>query len=188
MKKGIPHGTCIIMIREGKKIYLGSDMNVCRGATVVNTSFPKIMDVGPLTIAVCGTVRLLQLCQFGLDPTSYIGLDEDKVLPQLSEDLFELWSARKNTDEDNIYGSVLVINNRKPYEISVPDLSYIPIDTKYYAMGSGEDVALGSLYETNQFDMEPEERIKSAITAANHFDHRIGKKVYMKVIDGGKRK
>ena len=57
-------------------------------------------------------------------------------------------------------GKLYVIDN---------DMQVAELATPFAACGCGEDLVLGSLYTTEQFEIKPEERINIALSAAESF-------------------
>jgi ATP-dependent protease HslVU (ClpYQ) peptidase subunit len=160
--------TCIVGIVNNGKIWMGSDS--CISDSVLSETVPidKVMIKKNVMIGVAGNFRLFDLIDqhyYGIKKSiksNYIRgdfieniisiLEVNKMLGKNENDIMEL-------SENNL----LIGFDKKLYYIE-KSLAVFNCPSWGYAIGSGSDVAKGSLLSTQ--DKKPKDRIMSALYAS----------------------
>jgi hypothetical protein len=162
--------TCIVGIAEKGKIYLGGDAITVSGHYDKTISrAPKVFIRGPMVFGACHSIRMRNLLQYRLDIPIYRG---DDLMTYLVNDFIDavrdcfkrggLAQEEKGREEGGKFllgfqGQLFCVELE--YDILVPS-------TPYYAIGCGDNIAFGSLYSTEQLNMDPMRRLELALHAA----------------------
>lgn len=160
--------TCIVGIADGGIVYLGGDS---ASSTPDGESFlptrPKVFLIGEIAIGVAGSGRVNQLLRYKLpipaliaDPERYVAVDfVDTLKALLKED------GRK--DDELMEDSFLLIGLRGRLFLIDSTFQVSEMRCGYEAIGSGAQIALGSLYATNDdVTFGPRARLRMALNAA----------------------
>lgn len=162
--------TCIVAISENKKVYIGGDSASVAGNMTNITCLKKVFRVGEFLIGYTHSFRIGQLLQYQLQPPEHKEVISD--LAYLSVDFVN--TLRELFRE---HGVLEVVNNIESgsnflvgYRGNLYNISYDfqvnqPLEG-YDSVGSGMNVALGSLFSTTTG--KPKKRIKKALKAASH--------------------
>lgn len=167
----------VVAIKEGNKIYVGSDSQVTRGGTRATLKNPnnykiwKVKGVDNCLMAHVGNVRDANVIRLmdGLVTNYNVYMnhvDYEFVVKKVVPDIYsELKNAGYLKDEqyfDHMDSRFLFIYKDQLYMIN-SDGCVLEVDD-YVAIGSGEDQAIGSLLSTEK--ESPEIRIIKAIKAS----------------------
>lgn len=177
----------VIAIKDGDRIVFGADKQATSGdnRTHLATKIWTVRDCPSIIMGGVGSVRATQIMQYSsiinknfLEPT---GLTTEFIVNQVCPRIVEVLrtsgiNVNANKDvpsEICISSAFLIAENDKAWLIH-HDLSVIEID-KYYAIGSGSQIANGALFVTP--NQNPFTRITDAIDAAAEntlfVDHKI---------------
>lgn len=167
--------TCIVALKEKDKIFLGCDGLTAEGQFVYNPSESKIQKLADnMYIGVSGRSLTANIIQANKDKL----ISEEKLFDNDFSFLFN--SFRKKLLEillsDNIHkqieknndsfgSNILIVYNKNIYTMS-NDSTIQLIDT-YYAEGSGQSYAMGSLFTTKNIDIGSREKVSLALLAAH---------------------
>lgn len=156
--------TILVGISNDSNVYIGADRAASDGDVIVTMSRPKVHVKGKWIFAYSGSVGTGQLLEFVDFPTIDKKTDVYKVLrTDVVKQLKTLIADHGSDDNDN--GAEFLIGaNGKLFEFSSSDWGVVEVTET--CAGSGNQIALGSLYTTYTLDMTPEERISLALEAA----------------------
>lgn len=181
--------TCIVGIRQGKTVWLGSDSMGSTGRTGVPYSHPKVFhsqDSKDIVIGYTSSFRMGQLLMYATNlfdelSLSKSGIDHRYLVTKFIPNLQNLFSAGgyeevKNGVKDG--GFFLLGCKDSLYKVQ-GDYSIVESIYDYDATGSGEFFALGSLASTEKLDLSPVERIHMALQAASKFEIHVGPPYYI---------
>lgn len=160
--------TCIAVVRDRatNKIWMAGERAVSDDNTVNVCSSPKIWKKEGYMFGYAGAMdgdRLRHL----FVPPQYEGrgsIDKfmySKFLKGL-RNFYEGWWVDTSSSSD--FGMIICIRG-KIYEHSAGDMSLTQYEQDYLAMGSGADLAMGSLY-TTQKQKDGRKRVMQAVNAA----------------------
>ena len=156
--------TVLVGITNGKNVYMGADRAASDESTVITMYRPKVHVTNKWIFAYAGSVGTGQLLEFVSFPAidkradvyKTIKLDIVKQLKQLIADHGE--------NDDDTGAEFLIGANGRLFEFSSSDWGIVEVTET--AGGSGNQIALGSLYTTYTLDMDIEDRIRMALEAA----------------------
>lgn len=170
--------TCIVALRSGGKVFMGCDSAGVGGLSLQIRVDPKIYRVGPVLIGFTSSFRMGQLLGYSLkvpdhDPRmaleKYMATDfVNAVRTCLKEGGF----ARKKEEEES-GGIFLVAIEGRLFEIE-SDYQVGERVEPFAACGCGVDLALGSLFTTDE-SIEPKRRLELALLAAEAFSAGVRK-------------
>lgn len=171
--------TCIVGIIDKKsgKVHLGGD-SAAGGAdfSIIERKEPKVFKNGDFVIGFCDSFRMGQILRYkfipprqrkNIDDNEYMATDFiDGVKKCFSENGFGSFIPK----EENKGGEFLVGYNGTLYVIE-EDFQVGVQTTNYYAIGIGQDLALGAFYATES--QNPTERMEIALKAASRFNSGV---------------
>jgi len=161
------------------KIYLGADSrtSIHNGMTVDGMITKIFKYSNEICVGVAGDVRTINI----LNNTDTSVDDIYELSNVFAQILIGGDYSLYRTDKKCVQmrSKLLITINNMLYIMS-NSFSYVPIDT-YTAIGSGSELALGSLHTTEYLnknlmpkEISPRERIRLAIAAAEKFDSSVG--------------
>ena len=167
--------TCIVGITTDNGLYLGADSATTAGYQVQALASHKVFRLGEFLFGVCGYVRLLQILRHRLQlpplwPNQSLdnymnGPFVDAVRQACQESGFtQYWGGQEVAG-----GAFLVGRGRRLFSVG-PDFAVMEIRGTYNAIGSGSDLALGSLHSSEEWTDDPKERIYAALRAAARYN------------------
>ena len=174
--------TCIVALSAGNKVYLGGDAAASdeKSGLVLQVTDPKVFKVGQFGIGFVDSFRMGQILQYNWTPpiykptAGYKNLDKfmrTKFVESIKESFQEHGYGRfGNNTEDGDEGGIFVIAVQNTGRIFTMDVDYhiSELSTNYFAEGSGQQVALGSLASTSSIKT-PRKRVRMALEAASKF-------------------
>jgi len=155
--------TCIVGIAKDGIVYIGGERAASDGNIVLSLNRPKVKQCGDYLIGFAGSLGIGELAHYiDLPP---IGKNIEKTLrtsfvKSLKNAVEEYGNA--SCLEDNATDWLIGANGRL-FEISSQDWGVCEFDES--AIGSGNGIALGSLYTTKNW-ADQERRIRVALSAA----------------------
>lgn len=174
--------TCIVALAVGNKVYLGGDSAASddKSGLILQTVDPKVFKVGQYGIGFVESFRMGQILQYNWTPPIYKptkgfkNLDKfmrTKFVESVKEAYQEHGYGRfgQNTEEGD-EGGIIIIAVQNTGRIFIMDVDYhvSEVDVEYLAEGSGQQIALGSLYSTSTIKT-PRKRVRMALEAAQKF-------------------
>ena len=168
--------TCIVGITWKKKVYIGGDSCGSGGGSYGLFGQTKVFKVETeeveLLIGGCGSYRMIDLLTYELKEHIIRSHPEDTDDKFIRTGFVEAVRACLKEGglahiEDNVEegGNFLIGYHGRLYEMQ-PDYSVLNCPEWGYAVGSGEDVARGSLWTTQKQKNDPEGRIITSLEAA----------------------
>jgi len=163
--------TCIVVVRDtlNSKLWMAGDRGVGDDNNISTSLTPKIWKKEGFLFGYAGSMDGDRIRHLFLPP-EYEGrgsIDKfmySKFLKALRK-FYEEWWVDVSTTSD--FGMIICIRG-KIYEHNAADMSLTQYEQDYLAMGSGADLALGSLYST-QKQKDARKRVATAVNAAiNH--------------------
>jgi ATP-dependent protease HslVU (ClpYQ) peptidase subunit len=170
--------TCIVGLVENGVVYIGGDSSAVSGWHLLLRKDRKVFRVGDVLLGFTSSFRLGQLLRDTFRPP-VVQEDEDierymttTFINAVRECLKEGGFAQKKNEQESA-GTFLVGFRGRLFRIA-DDYQVGETLHNYDAVGSGESVALGSLYTTAHFPtpLPPSTRIELALAAAEQ--HNIG--------------
>ncbi len=174
--------TCIVALSVGTKVYLGGDAAASdeKSGLVLQVTDPKVFKVGQFGIGFVESFRMGQILQYSWTPPIYKPTAGFKNLDKFMrtkfvESIKEVYQEHGfgrfgNNTEDGDEGGIIIIAVQNTGRIFTMDVDYhvSELNTDYYAEGSGQQVALGSLASTTNIKT-PRKRVRMALEAASKF-------------------
>ncbi|ARC67313.1 hypothetical protein B14_200102 (plasmid) [Bacillus licheniformis] len=172
--------TCIVGLIENGITYIGADSLGSSSYAKVTRKDKKVFkmkDSENMILGFTSSYRMGQLLMYAnglIDPRDEPNINHEylvtKFIPNVIK-LFEDQGFIRNNSGEKTGGEFLVGYKDQLYKIQA-DFQVGQTDLNYDACGSGEDVALGSLYSTEGLNLSPEERITQALRASSK--HSVG--------------
>jgi ATP-dependent protease HslVU (ClpYQ) peptidase subunit len=165
--------TCVVGLVENNKIYLGGDSLTSIGDRKYTKTLPKVVNKGNKFLIgsagdVSATQPVLFISDLGIEQTPEQS-DMEYMIMNIVEEFRRVLMSRgkiiSENGEEHSDVAFLIGYNNKLYHID-PYFSVMVAQCGYDAIGTGQQVALGSLYTTSLTNMKAEERIKIALEAA----------------------
>lgn len=175
--------TCIVALSVGNKVYLGGDSAASdeKSGLVLQVTDPKVFKVGQYGIGFVDSFRMGQILQYNWTPPIYKptagfkNLDKfmrTKFVESIKEVYQENGYGKFGTSagDDGDEGGIIIIAVQNTGRIFTMDVDYhvSELSTTYYAEGSGQQVALGSLASTSSIKT-PRKRVRMALEASAKF-------------------
>ena len=162
--------TCIVGLVDKKSVWIGGDSAGSNGYQIRIRKDTKVFQIGDFLIGYTTSFRMGQLLRFSTPPKH-----DDKSEPyHFMVNTFVPWlrdlfrSGGFLTIENNVErgGFFLVGFANRLFAIEA-DFQVAEQSIGFHAVGSGDDVALGSLWSTK--GMEPRKRLLTALKASTEF-------------------
>lgn len=173
--------TCIVAVKEGKKIYMGGDSAASADYSINIRKDEKVFRNGSFLIGFAGSFRMGQIMRFGFKPPrhtagkpvfEYMCVDFIKRVQQTFDD--NGFDGENKRSEKETSGQMLVAYRGELFEI-YEDYQVGIVVPPYNSIGSGSDLAMGSLHTTHTIKnkMTASEKISAALTAASTFNSSV---------------
>jgi ATP-dependent protease HslVU (ClpYQ) peptidase subunit len=175
--------TCIVALSVGNKVILGGDSAASdeKSGLILQTTDSKVFKVGQFGIGFVDSFRMGQILQYSWTPPIYKptaafkNLDKfmrTKFVQSVKESFQEHGYGKfgTNAPEDGDEGGIIIIAVQNTGRIFIMDVDFhiSEVDVQYLAEGSGQQVALGSLFSTTAIKT-PRKRVRMALEAAAKF-------------------
>jgi len=167
--------TCIVAVKKDDKVYIGGDSALVDISNGIKTKLatPKVFPCFKYVIGYAGSARMGQLLFNYFEPTdppdNPYELEMHMVTTFVDElrALAEEKGLRLSTSDDemNDFAQIIVGVNGRIFIIE-EDWQASEWLYDYASIGSGSHFAMGSLHTTSKLNMEPNDRLLSALTAA----------------------
>ncbi|MCD7911057.1 hypothetical protein KC480_05895 [Bacillus velezensis] len=172
--------TCIIGLVENGITYIGADSlasNPYIKTTRKDKKVFKMKDSKNMILGFTSSFRMGQLLMYAnglIDKRDEPNIDHEYLVTKFIPNVIKLFESQgfiRDNSGEKTGGEFLIGYNDQLYRIQ-PDFQVSQTDLNYDACGSGQEVALGSLYSTEALNLSPEARIAQALRAASK--HSIG--------------
>lgn len=168
--------------KDSRSMWMGSDTLLSGEYEKVSSTHEKIYKKGQFLIGHTGSPRAMQVVRYSTalpryskktDPMSFM---VNRMVPRLMVDLSEQAYAKNDAGRITMEDIFIMMFDGRIYSIW-SDFQVFEPTHDYFAVGSGSQAALGALMSSA--DMEPEERVYSAIEAAMEFTTNVGGSIKM---------
>lgn len=168
--------TCIVALCHQGKVYVGGDAastNVWSLGQSL-TLQPKVFEKSEMVIGCAGSPRQAQIVRYHTDfSRRHPDMDGHEYLVNTVAETIRHTLKSYDTvitkdGVDSIESNFIVAHGDRLYTI-YSDMAVIEAQTPYAAIGSGQDLALGSLH-TSPVEMDPIQRLTKALEAAAAFN------------------
>ena len=174
--------TCVVGMvdPENRMQYLASDSLYSDGSRAAVGRLEKVYRAGDYLIGFCGTPRAIQLLRYNTklpappkDPLHLMGFMASDFIKHVRTLFNEAGLVVKGDGVMEQLGDMqIMVVVRGHIFVIWSDMQVDETVEDYNAIGSGEDLALGSLYSTEGHPAES--RIHMAIAAASHHCESVG--------------
>lgn len=165
--------TAIAGIREDGKVWIGGDAAGVGGLSMQTRSDPKVFTNGEFVFGYTSSFRMGQLLEHEFEPPvpfegeTGMAYMVRRFIPAVKHCLKS--GGYQTTDDGQEYGGTFLVGYRgELYEVE-SDYQVARVLQSYHACGCGQDLALGSLHASSQFDLKPKRRLTMALDAAAEF-------------------
>ncbi|HKX32849.1 MAG TPA: hypothetical protein VJ302_34525 [Blastocatellia bacterium] len=172
--------TCIVGVKHREEIWIGGDSAGIAGHLLCIRADEKVFQTGQFLMGFTSSFRMGQILRYGfLPPEQPSSLTAEAYLSTVWVDAVracfkEKGFARKESDAE--YGGCFLVGYRgELWEID-SDYQIGRWDCGFAAIGSGAQVALGSLFTSKEapgLADDPEARLRAALTAAQLFNTTV---------------
>ena len=162
--------TCIVAIEKNGKVFMGADRMGSNGHTGAPVSQPKIFKNGSVIIGYTSSFRMGQLLEHALEiPLVHENIDKWVAIDfmQALRKAFTDNGWGKTKDGEIVGGTFLIAVAGRCYQIQ-DDYSFIRNISNEYAIGSGQDYALGSMRSTRS-KADTQKRLLEALETAAEY-------------------
>jgi ATP-dependent protease HslVU (ClpYQ) peptidase subunit len=174
--------TCIVALIDNGKVYMGADSAASEDKTglIVQRTDPKVFKVGQYGIAFTDSFRMGQILQYAWKPPVYTPTKNNSSLDKFMRTKFV--DSVKEAFRENGYGNfgpgtdegdeggvflISVVGTGRIFTME-SDFHIGECDVPYMAEGSGQHIALGSLFTSGNIKT-PRKRVRTALEASAKF-------------------
>jgi ATP-dependent protease HslVU (ClpYQ) peptidase subunit len=167
-------GTCIVGIAHKGVVWMGCDSMASDGRAKMRMLAPKVVRTGDLLVGVCGSLRVRDTVEYVALPERGEAMKDDReylvrsYVPHLRAALKDAGVLATDDGLDEVDSNMLLAYRKRLYSL-YDDFSLL--EHAEWAVGSGSEYALGSLFSTSG---DPAKRIKTALQAACEFSPSCG--------------
>lgn len=172
--------TCVVAVKQGDVVYMGSDSALSDPDTSALRTLvePKVFKRGSVMIGGAMSVRILQLLRHSfVPPKRPISRDIDayvatSFVDELRRCLEEGGALQREGNVDLLDACLLASMGGEIFCIETDFQSYRTPDL-WASIGSGSEIAMGSLHSTAHTRASPEKRIRMALSAAEAYNVHV---------------
>lgn len=171
--------TCIIGLLETNKVIIGADSAAVRSGEIFSRKNPKVFFNGGYLFGCTSSFRMMQILQYMFKPPIYD--DSKEMFEFIVQDFIEslrtclkTYGYQTNIDSQKGDGGgefILGLKNRLFLIFS--DFQVGENVCEYYAIGSGAEYALGSLYESQTQCLSGYQRVENALKSSSFFSSSV---------------
>lgn len=164
--------TCIVgLIAKDGTIYMGADSAACSDDSTHSRKDSKLFLLkNKFLIGYAGSFRAGQSIQYCLTPPNH-AKNKSNMEYFVSDFIDALKELFKDKDIAKESSQLLIGYQGELFEVDM-DFNIGRYNYNYYSIGSGADIALGSLYAT-QHVKDPKKRLLTALQASAHFNNQV---------------
>lgn len=164
--------TCIVGLVEDGKVYLGGDSAGVAGWQLTVRADSKVFQTGPYIMGFTSSFRMGDLLRYAFDAPTPDPDDLDRFMRTTFIDsvrkCLQMGGYATKDKEQEEGGTFLVGVAGRLYRIGCDYQVGEAVDG-FFAVGCGEQLALGSLHATSYAGMAPHARVNLALQAAERF-------------------
>lgn len=183
--------TCIVGIEHEGGVTIAADSAGTNGWSISSRADAKLFRVGPYLFGFCGSFRMGQLLHYSLDAP--LLPDDDDIERHMATKFvdtvrccLQLGGYAKSKNDVESGGTFLVAAAGHLFCIQ-DDYQVARQLMGYDVIGSGEEVALGSLHSTADYDLTPTERALMALHAAADLTTFVRAPFHVETLTAGDR-
>lgn len=182
--------TVIASIIDNGTIWMASDQQSSGWAKLIHECF-KVFRNGDFLIGVSGNVRIINLLRHSFEPPKrHPDVDIEKFMATEFVNAMRLClqnggQLENSKGVESAWQEIIVGHQGKIF-IVASDFSVVPLKAPWMATGSGDAVALGSLWATSTLEWTPEQRLENAVQAAIAMDVYCGGRPEIMCLPGKK--
>ena len=169
--------TCIIGLIENGAIYFGADSAVSTHCTIKTFKEAKIFRKGNILMGVSGPPRVKQLLHYTLKIPAHPKKEsiEKYICTRFVDAARKCFKAGGYAKREHGVetGGYFLVGYKGQLFTVYGDYQALCATYNYAAIGSGEEVALGSLHTMQATKQTPETRIRKALLAAEEFSRGV---------------
>ena len=165
--------TCIVGLVNNGNVYIGGDSAGVDSTSICIRKDKKVFVNGPFIMGFTNSFRMGQLLQFKFSPPDQTCSDDfEFMVTDFIDKVKECFiiNGFLFDKDDSMSGAFLVGYKSNLYIIDI-DFQVGMVNTPFYSVGCGADLALGAMYATQ--GKKPEQRIKIALEAASEFSSGV---------------
>lgn len=180
--------TCIVGLIDDGNIYMGGDSAWVDGYELNLLRENKVFINSGYIFGMAGSPRVAQVVHYAFKPPSFVKGDLHRFMvvdfaDALRECLTNKGAMEKKDNLESHNGWFLVGYCGQLFHVE-PSMQVTALSDLYDAEGCGKDMALGSLYSTQE--EKPQKRIKIALEAAERYSAGVRSPFIIKVLKGEK--
>ena len=166
--------TCIVgILEENGDIYMGGDSAGSDGNSLSIRADEKVFINEDYIMGFTGSFRMGQLLRYSFKPPKFYG-DTDLYSFMVNEFINEVRKCLKKggfaEKKDEVEkGGLFLVGYKSKLFVVERDYQVGEMIDNFISIGSGSNVALGSLYSTKDLNIKSEDRINLALKSAEHF-------------------
>jgi len=177
------------MKEESGKVWIGSDTLGSNGSHCYTRLDPKIFVKSGYIIGFTSSYRFGQIIQHHVKFSENKKPKTDKhykhivgIIEAIRKKVTEYGYAK--VDNNQVFGGRLLIGWKHNLFMMDSDFQYSESALNYSAVGSGYELALGSLYTTENTGMETKDRLLMALRSGSKFDPGVQEPFIIKNTNG----
>lgn len=165
--------TCIVGVVEKDHVVLGGDAAATGGNSISLITDPKVFKIGSWIFGGAGSLRFIQVMKYNFEQPKIGNKDVLRYLCSdfVSEVLKICETSGINKTENGKFGGMLIGYKNRLFELD-DDLQILENINGLSAIGSGADLALGSLHSTTG---PAHDRCLTALEAAATYNTTVSK-------------
>lgn len=171
--------TCIVGLKHKDRVYIGGDSAASdiERLTINTRADEKVFTSNGIIFGFCSSFRIGQLIRYSFNPPEQLHSKSD--IEYLVTDFIDgirhtiqSGGSLHKENENEQFDSHFVIGYRDNLYVVYNDFQVAQPRDPFVAVGSGEDLAMGAMYAT-QDNNDPVERIQIALEAASAFNMAV---------------
>lgn len=170
--------TCIVGVVNNGKIYFGADSQMSDGNLKLMVSDEKVFIKSNIIFGVAGNCRFSKLLKYYLDiPPQDDGMSDifylhHMIVENIRKLALDYGYSEKENNQESINSYTIIGYKDTIYSLDAM-FSLSKIDIKYWAEGTGRQVALGVMYNLRNENMPIKEKILKALEASEYFSSGV---------------
>jgi len=158
--------TCIVALKDGDDVYIGADRQITHGWLKKDAC--KLKTAEGLVFGSAGSARGMQIIEESWKKVRSSPCEND-VYGWFQDCMIPLFKEMKDNDYNSFSKcNFILVLNKSIIFLDGADLFFDIPSIGYTSIGSGSEVALGSLYSTDGV-LSAQKRVEKALEAAGNF-------------------
>ena len=170
--------TVIVALKQDDHIFFGADSSCGDDSNNFGMKEPKIFFIGKEMVGYAGNIRIGQLLKLWKFPKEIVDVNKyiHHHIPMSIRQLLKgngCLTIKKNVEE--MTDTHIIFTFRDKIYLMEEDFAVWESWDKYLSIGSGSDLAMGSLYTTSKWDIPAKDRVKFALEASERYSNSVEK-------------